>query len=421
MTLQTNEVRDANGDESRPHDHELRERAQRVIPGGMYGHLNMGAMPADYPQFFQSARGARATDVDGREFVDLMCSWGPVLLGHHRPEVDAAAARQAALGDCLNGPSARMVELAERLTGVVSHADWAMFEKNGTDATTLCCTIARAATGKNKVLVATGAYHGAAPWCTPVTSGTTPEDRANLIRYTYNDLGSVAAAMTDDVAAIMVSPFRHDAGFDQELVDPEFARGLREICDASGAALILDEVRCGFRLNFGGSWESIGVEPDLSAWSKAIANGYPLAAVLGNDRYRTAAQSLFITGSFWFASVAMAASLATIEVLASEDVIGRMQRNGQVLRAGIAEQAERFDFEINQSGPVQMPYLSFAGDADRSVGSAFAASALRHGVYLHARHNWFVSPALTDDDLAQALGATEAAFAELRRTAPRPR
>src|ERR1019366_200616 len=237
MTLQSNDVRKMDGRESRPNDEELRERARRVIPGGMYGHLNMGAMPAEYPQFFQSARGARVTDVDGREFVDLMCSWGPVLLGHHHAAVDEAAARQAALGDCLNGPSPRMVELAERLTGVVSHADWAMFEKNGTDATTLCCTIARAATGRRKILVAKGAYHGAAPWCTPVEAGTTIEDRSNLVRYIYNDLESVRAAFSEDVAAVLVSPFRHDAGFDQELVDPAFARGLRELCDASGAAL----------------------------------------------------------------------------------------------------------------------------------------------------------------------------------------
>jgi len=232
-----------------------------VIPGGMYGHLNMNALPPEYPQFFASGRGARVVDVDGREFVDLMCSWGPVLLGHQHPEVEEAVARQAALGDCLDGPSERMVELSERLVDIVAHADWAMFQKNGTDATTLCCTIARAATGKRKILVAKGAYHGAAPWCTPVETGTTAEDRANLVHYTYNDLESVREAFSDDVAAVLVSPFRHDAGFDQELVDPAFARGLRELCDTSGAALILDDVRCGMRLHFGGSWEPIGVAP----------------------------------------------------------------------------------------------------------------------------------------------------------------
>ena len=414
MTLHESREKASGDNVIRSRDAELRQRARQVIPGGMYGHLNMSAMPAEYPQFFESARGARVTDVDGREFVDLMCSWGPVILGHHHPEVDEAFNRQMALGDCLNGPSPRMVELAERLVGVVSHADWAMFQKNGTDATTLCVTSARAATGRRKVLVAKGAYHGAAPWCTPVESGTTPEDRANLVRYTYNDLESVRAVLSDDVAAIMVSPFRHDAGYDQEFVDPEFARGLRMICDEIGAALILDDVRCGFRLHFGGSWDPLGVEPDLSAWSKAIANGYPLAAVLGNDKYRAAVQSIFTTGSFWFASASMAASLATLDVLERDDAVGHMTRMGDALRAGIQEQAERRGVEIVQTGPSQMPFLSFVGDVDWSIASQFAAAALRHGLYLHPRHNWFISAALTDADLDRALSATDAAFGELR-------
>lgn len=416
MTIHQDHETQTESSGERSVDAQLRRRALEVIPGGMYGHLNMAAMPADYPQYFESARGARVTDVDGREFVDLMCSWGPVILGHQRREVDEAFNRQMSLGDCLNGPSARMVELAERLVGAVSHAQWAMFEKNGTDATTLCVTIARAATGRSKVLVATGAYHGAAPWCTPVKSGVTLEDRANLAYYTYNDLDSVRAVLSEDVAAIMVSPFRHDAGFDQELVDPLFAQGLRDICDETGSALILDDVRCGFRLNFGSSWEPIGVQPDLSAWSKAIANGYPLAAVLGNDRFRAAAQSLFTTGSFWFASAAMAASLATLDVLEHEDCVAHMVRMGDALRQGIEAQSLRHGIEVRQSGPSQMPFMSFVGDVDSKMAAQFASSALRHGLYLHPRHNWFVSAAFSDADLDLALSATDAAFSELRTT-----
>ena len=125
-----------------------------------------------------------------------------------------------------------------------------------------------------------------------------------------------AAEAGDDLAGILVSPFKHDAGYDQELVDPAFARGLRALCDATGAALILDDVRCGFRLHLGSSWEPVGVDPDLSAWSKAIANGHPLAAVLGNDAFRDGARQLFVTGSFWFSAVPMAAAIATITALA---------------------------------------------------------------------------------------------------------
>jgi len=397
-------------------DQELRERARAVIPGGMYGH--QAAPGAAYPQFMRGGRGARIWDVDGNEYVDLMCSYGPVVLGHQHPAVEAAAAEQARLGDCQNGPGPVMVELAELLVRTVRHADWAMFAKNGTDATTMCCTIARAQTGRSKILAARGAYHGSAPWCTPRPAGVTPQDRANLGYYTFNDLPSVheaAALAGHDLAAIVVSPFKHDAGYDQELVDPAFARGLRALCDATGAALILDDVRCGFRLHLGSSWEPVGVEPDLSAWSKAIANGHPLAAVLGNDAFRDGAQRVFVTGSFWFSAVPMAAAVATIGALRDERSIQTMHQTGTQLRDGILAQARSWDLAVRYTGPPAMPYLTFAGDQDHELAGVFAAQALRGGAYLHPRHNWFVSAALTGDDLALLLTATDQAFAAVRK------
>ena len=401
-------------------DEQLRRRARAVIPGGMYGHQSAGPLPPAFPQFMREGLGARVWDVDGNEYVDLMCSYGPVVLGHRHPAVEAAAAAQAELADCQNGPAAVMVDLAELLVDTVRHADWAMFAKNGTDATTICCTIARAHTGRSRILVATGAYHGAAPWCTPRLSGVTPEDRANLGYYTFNDLASVTAAMAagPEVAGIVVSPFKHDAGFDQELVDPEFARGLRELCTRTGAALILDDVRCGFRLHLGSSWEPIGVMPDLSAWSKAIANGHPLAAVLGSGAFADAAASIFVTGSFWFSATAMAAAIATIGALREEGAIEAMDRTGTALRAGILQQAADRGIAVNYTGPAAMPYLTFAGDRGHELASTFAGSALRAGVYLHPRHNWFVSAAMTEADLAAALAATDAGFAAVGERQP---
>jgi len=395
-------------------DQAWRQRAAAVIPGGMYGHQNAGRLPEGYPQFMARGQGSHIWDIDGNEYIDLMCSYGPIVLGHNHPEVDAAAARQQALADCQNGPATVMVELAEQLVEQVEHADWAMFAKNGTDATTLCLMIARAATGRRKVLVAEGAYHGAAPWCTPLPAGTTAEDRIHLVHYQYNNLASVDQALAehrDDIAAILVSPFRHDAGFDQDLADPAFAAGLRERCDRFDAALVLDDVRCGFRLHLGGSWEPLGIAPDLSAWSKAIANGYPLAAVLGNERFKEGATQLFVTGSFWFSSVAMAASVATLKSLASESAIEVMTTMGERLRVGLAEQAQAHGLAIRQTGPVQMPYLSFVGDNDYSMSSVFAATAARNGIYLHPRHNWFLSAAHTKQDIDTALVATDSAFA----------
>lgn len=399
-------------------DGELRERARAVIPGGMYGHQSVASLPAAFPQFMARGEGCRVWDVDGNEYIDFMCAYGPILLGHHHPLIEAAARRQQELADCHNGPGAVMVEYAERLVGVVDHADWAMFAKNGTDATTACVTIARATTGHSKVLVAAGAYHGAAPWCTPRPAGVIPEDRAHLLEYRFNDLASVRAIVddaSDDLAAIVVSPFRHDAGHEQELVDPEFAVGLRSICDDTGAALILDDVRCGFRLAYGGSWEPIGVRPDLSAWSKAIANGYPLAAILGNERFRSGAERVYITGSFWFSAVAMAAGLATLDVLDGFDAVATMEHTGQRLRDGLAAQARAHGLEINQTGPVQMPLLTFADDHDFKMAGTWAGVAAQHGAYFHPWHNWFLGGAHTDDDIDAALVATEAAFAAVSR------
>lgn len=138
---------------------------------------------------------------------------GPIILGHRNTLVDAAALSQIQAGDCLNGPTAHAVELAELLVETVPHADWALLQKNGTDATTNCVTIARGATKRRKVLVAKGAYHGAVPWCTPSIIGVTAEDRAHLIHYVYNDVESLTAAAKqagDDLAAIIVSAFKHD-------------------------------------------------------------------------------------------------------------------------------------------------------------------------------------------------------------------
>jgi glutamate-1-semialdehyde 2,1-aminomutase len=400
-------------------DGALRSRAAKVIPGGMFGHQSTARLPAAFPQFLARGEGCRIWDVDGNEYVDFMCSYGPIVLGHRHPRVEAAAAAQLAKGDTQNGPAPVLVELAELLVDTVAHADWALFQKNGTDATTLCCTIARATTGRPKILVATGAYHGAAPWCTPNPLGTTPEDRANLGYFTYNDLPSVATAFAEAdglIAGVMVSPFRHDARFDQELVDPEFARGVRRLCDEHGAALILDDVRAGFRLDLGGSWETVGVHPDLSAFSKAIANGWPLAAVTGGDAFRPGAKRLFATGSFWCEATPMAAAIATIHALRDEDAIAAMDRAGSMLRRGLAEQASAHGFDVHQTGPVQVPWLSFAGDGDFAISDAWTSAAMERGVYLHPWHNWFVCAAHTEDDVAWALERTNDAFAVVRAT-----
>lgn len=394
-------------------DGELRARAAVVIPNGMWGHQRAAALPAGYPQFFAGGEGALVTDVNGNSYIDFMCSWGPIVLGHRHAAVDRVALAQFAAGDCLDGPTAHVVELAELLVHTVAHADWALLQKNGSDATTACVTIARAATKRRKVLVARGAYHGAVPWCTPSLAGVTAEDRAHILHFHYNDPDSLRAAAReagDDLAAVLVSAFRHDLATPQEEPDPEFARAAREICDGAGAALVLDDVRAGFRLNMAGSWEVTGVRPDLTAFSKAIANGYSLAAVTGSEWLREAAGAVFVTGSFWYTGSAMAAAVATINELARIDGPGVMRRAGEKLRRGLAEQADRLGLDLIQTGPAAMPLVQFAGDDDGALGERFCQEALRRGVYLHHKHNMFLSCAHSDKVIDEALNATEEAM-----------
>jgi glutamate-1-semialdehyde 2,1-aminomutase len=398
----------------------LRQRASQVVPGGMYGHLSVARLPADYPQFWARGEGASIWDVDGNEYVDLMCSWGPILLGHSHPSVDAAAKAALDGGDVFNGPTPTMVELAERLVGNVAHADWAMFAKNGNDATTLGTVIARAATGHSKVLMATGSYHGIGGWSLgPDAIGMTPQDHANTIFFEYNDLASVEAAVTlagDDVAAIVVTPIRHDVYRDLELPDPEFARGVRALCDRIGAALLIDDVRCGLRLDTRGSWEALGVRPDLSAWSKSLANGHALAALMGNDAMRDAATRVTATGSFWMAGAPMAAALATLDVLEQTDGIATMRAAGTRLQEGLRAQAASHGLTVSVSGPPQLPFLTFADDPKFERAVTWSGACARNGVYLHPVHNWFISTAHDDATIDRALAGTDEAFAAVRAT-----
>jgi glutamate-1-semialdehyde 2,1-aminomutase len=396
----------------------LRARASLVIPGGMYGHMTARDLAPSSPQFFERADGCHVFDYDGREYIDYMCSWGPIILGHHHPRVEAAAKAQWELGDCMNGPSTVMLDLAELFVSEVPHADWAMFCKNGTDATTICLMIARAQTRKGIVLAARGSYHGSAPWCNPWTRGLLADERSHMRYFNYNDIESVREAADDagdDLAAMIVTPFKHDSGFDQEDVDVEFAKGIRELCTASGAALILDDVRAGLRLGRRGSWDGIGVRPDLSAWGKAIGNGYAISAVLGNDTFRRGAERIFATGSFWYGAVAMAASVATLNTIDEEDSLATITRMGGLLRKGLESQASKHGVEIRQTGPVELPNLGFPADEHHERAIVFADEAALRGVYVHPQHNWFLSAAHTEEDIARTLKATDHAFARVRR------
>ncbi|MER9140394.1 aminotransferase class III-fold pyridoxal phosphate-dependent enzyme [Mesorhizobium sp. M0830] len=400
-------------------DKELRERARQVIPGGMYGHQSTGMLPSDFPQYFSKASGGRIWDVDGNEYVDYMCAFGPNLIGYNNAEVEAAARRQVELGDTMTGPSEHMVKLAEDFVGMIEHADWAMFCKNGSDATSMATILSRAYTRRRKILIAKGTYHGASIWNTPNLTGILPEDRAHFIYFKYNDLDSLQDAIKSaegDVAGVFATPFRHEIFQDQTLPCVEYARGVSAICDDLDALLIVDEIRSGFRLARDCSWAQFNVKPDLTCWGKVLANGYPLSALLGTDKARSAAQSIYATGSFWFSAVAMVAAIETLRQIRESDYLEKMINIAAEIRSGIDQQAKTHGFSVRQTGPAQMPQILFNDDPDMRIGYFWTAAAVRRGVYLHPYHNMFVTSAHTEEDVKKTLAGTDAAFEELKRS-----
>ena len=402
-------------------DSALRERAQAVIPNGMYGHQSVMLLPDDYPQFFDRAQGAYLWDMDGNRYVDFLCGYGPNLFGYAHAGIDQAYFDRAKLGDTMTGPGEAMVLLAEAMTAQVSHADWAMFCKNGTDATTMAMMIARNHTKKNTIVLAKGAYHGAAPWCTPVKNGVSPADRANQVFYEYNDVESLEAAVKaagSDLAAIFASPIKHDTFIDQELPNPEYARRARELCDEHGALLIVDDVRAGFRLARDCSWALVDVKPDLSTWGKAIANGHPISALLGSDVCRFAAATIYATGSYWFSAAPMAAALATLKLIADTDYLERTIALGERLRSGLDESATRHGFALRQTGPAQLPLIMFDDDPTSAKGYLWNNALLKRGVYFHPWHNMFICAAMTEADIDATLNAADDAFKVVKDAGP---
>jgi glutamate-1-semialdehyde 2,1-aminomutase len=398
---------------------ELFERSARCIPGGIYGHQTPAMLvPGSYPYFFDHGEGAHVWDVDGNEYIDYMCSYGPIVLGHRHPKVEEAALAQMRKGNCFNGPTSVWPDLAEHVVNITPFADWVVFAKNGSDVCTFALEVAREHTGRPKIVMAQGAYHGTHAWCTPLPAGTTPADTANVLTFTYNDLADLRRVVEEhdgQVAAIIVTPFRHEAFHDSELPAEGFHLGVRQLCDEKKIVMVLDDVRAGFRLHLGGSGEYFGVRPDLSCYCKAIANGYALSACVGRDTLRPASESVFFTGSYFTSAVPMAAALACLKELQATGGIERMRHVGTMLCRGLEEQGRSHGLPVTLTGPPAIPFMSFRDDAGSfERNRVFAAACAVRGVYIHPHHNWFLTAAHSEADIRRTLEVTDVAFGEVK-------
>jgi glutamate-1-semialdehyde 2,1-aminomutase len=402
------------------------ERASRVIPCGIYGHFSPApCVPIEcYPFFAARAEGSRFWDVDGNEFIDYMCAYGPMVLGYANPTVEEAYRRQMKLADAVSLASPRMVELAELLVELVPVAEWAFFAKNGADATNYAVMVARAATGRRKIVAIQGGYHGTTPWMqAPGHHGTLDDDQSHVLRIPWNDVAALERTVAEhsgQIAAMIATPYHHPVFADNVLPADGYWTSVQKLLNRQGIVLIVDDVRCGFRLHLGGSCEYFGFKPDLICFSKAIANGYALSALVGTDALRDAAARVFHTGSFWFTAGSLAAALACLAELKRINAPELMCRQGQKLLTGMVQIAKSHGLDLRVSGHPAMPYLRIADDPSLMLHQDFCGECTRRGAYFTSHHNWFLSTAHTDEDLQRTWDIVDDALTSLRASGSKP-
>lgn len=394
------------------------DRALEVIPSGIYGHLGPSEglfLPLEkWPLLSSKAQGTYFWDMDGNRYLDLMCAYGPNVLGYGDPDVDRAAMEQLMTGNCTTAPSYKMVECSELLVDTVAMADWAFFMKNGTDATTFSVLTARAHTGKRKTMFLRGYYHGNDPWAMKADyPGILPEEVAHNIVVPWFDLPAMEAAYEacgGDVAALIAQPYDHGNFADNRCASQEFWASVRQFCDKRGIVLILDDVRTGFRLDLQGSDHYYGFQADLICFCKALANGYNMSAVCGKEHLKAAASSLSFTGSYWMSAEPFAACIACIQKLKALDAPTLFRRMGQKLTDGFRDAARAHGFDLVVSGEPALFYLRIANDDSLMLHQEWVAECVSRGLFLASHHNHFLNAAVTDQDVALAVDIADDAF-----------
>lgn len=402
------------------------DRALRVIPSGIYGHQGPSegvyVPQTAFPRFSARAEGTRFWDLDGNEYIDYMCGYGPNVLGYLDPDVDAAAQAQARLEDVVTIPSAVMVDLAELLVDTVASADWAFFAKNGGDTTTLAVLTARAATRRKKIVFFKGFYHGVSPWAQKLDyPGVLEEEVANNLYAPWNDLAALERILVENrgqVAGLIAQPYMHGNFVDNELPAPGFWAGVRKLCDDHGVVLIVDDVRAGWRLDLAGSDHYFGFEADLICFCKAIANGYGVSALCGKDSLRDAVSSLTYTGSYWMSAVPFAAAIATITKLKEIDAPALFDRLGTELTTGLVSAAADHGLHLVASGAPSLFYLRLADDDSLMLHQEWVAECVQRGVWFTSHHNHFINAALTSADIARTVEIAHEAFGIVKARHP---
>jgi glutamate-1-semialdehyde 2,1-aminomutase len=420
----------------------LFRKAQEYIPGGVNSPVRAFKSVGGTPLFIKKAKGAYMYDEDGNRYIELINSWGPMILGHAREEVTAAV--ETALRDSFSfgAPSRREVEIAELICEMVPSAEKVRMVNSGTEATMSAVRLARGYTGRNKIIKFEGCYHGhgdsfliaagsgVATFGLPNSPGVTAGTAEDTLTAPFNDIEAVkylTEANKGKVAAIIVEPVAGNMGC--VLPENTFLQDLRSLCDKEGIVLIFDEVMTGFRLATGGAQELYNVFPDITTLGKIIGGGMPVGAYCGKKEIMdfVAPQGpVYQAGTLSGNPVAMAAGLATLQIIRQDKTIfERLDKISLKIAEGFARTQEKLglNFTVNRVGSMLTQFftdkkVSNFADAKHSDTALFGKyfhAMLKRGVYLAPSQfeSLFFSVALSDADIEQIIQANEDSLTEL--------
>ena len=394
------------------------ETGKGMVPGGVIGiRRPYNFVEGEYPIFFDHGKGGRVVDIDGNEYIDFLCAYGPIILGYREEEVDEAVIRQIRdKGFCFSLTQVYQNHLAAKLRELIPCAEMFIFVKTGSDAMTTAVRLARGHTGRVKVM--RNGYHGWHDWCVEVKGGIPPKLYEDVHEFEYNDLDSLAGLLAkygDQTAAITLTPFGHATAKPMAAPAPGFLEGVRELADKYGVVLIFDEVRTGFRVSMGGAQEYYGVTPDLACFGKAMANGYSISVVAGKTEVMKAGEhEVFISSTFFPNSLGYVASLKTIEILQRDNVLQAVWAKGKKLMTQMAASIARHDVGAELSGIEPMFFITFKKDGKqlyRQRRQEFYTQLIRRGVFMQPYHHAYVCYRHTDEDLACTAQAVEESLA----------